>query len=476
MALNLSRNTKVYFTTNVNTDTGVLSDAATGFSNTNTFEIQVLDGYSFTQNTETQQITVTEAGIAPVRGSRTFNTALAPVDFSFSTYFRPYRAGTTSSVTATERVLWNALFGSKTIATSASSTVTNIGRAASTDAAVSITVSPGLTVEVGDVINVVGTTTATGTATSSWNQPYRVTAAGSSVTTISAEALIAPNTASGTTAGTGYVAYTGQWASSGTAVPNYSYTSTQGSQKHQLQKFAIIFVVDNVLYGVENCCLTQASIDFGLDQLATCAWTGQGTKLKQLSTITAATLSGSSASVQSSAQFIANKLSTMRLVSKVGGSDASGTTSYTVAVTGGNITINNNVTYLTPANLGVVNTPQTYFTGTRSISGNVTAYLKTGSDDSNGTGQLLTDLLTNSATDTEPKFRAVLEVGGASNPIRVDFDMPGTMLQIPTVEVQDVVSTTINFVAQPFDPVVGNNSFALNRSNDLWIRYYAPAA
>lgn len=475
MALNLSRNTKVYFTTNVNTDTGVLSDSATGFTNANTFEIQVLDGYSFTQNTETQQITVNEAGTAPVRGSRTFNTALAPVDFSFSTYFRPYRANSTSSVTATERVLWNALFGNKSLSTTAVS-VTNINRAANTDAAVTITASSAITVDVGDVINIVHATGNPGTATSSWNQPYRVTAAGSAVTTISAEALIAPNTTSGTTAGSGYSLFQGQWATGATAVPNYSYTSTQGSQKHQLQRFAIIFVVDTVLYCIDNCCLTQASIDFGLDQLATCAWTGQGTRLKQLNTVTASTLSTNSLAAQTAAQFIANKLSTLRLVSKVGGSDSTGTTSYNVAVTGGNITINNNVTYLTPANLGVVNQPATYFTGTRSIGGNLTAYLKTGSDDANSTGQLLTDLLTGSTTDTEPRYRAVLEMGGGSNPLRVDFDMPGTMLQIPTVEVQDVVSTTINFVAQPFDPVVGNNSFALNRSNDLWIRYYAPAA
>lgn len=57
---------------------------------------------------------------------------------------------------------------------------------------------------------------------------------------------------------------------------------------------------------------------------------------------------------------------------------ASPNTVYTVALTGGSLSIANNVTYLTPANLGTLNVPCTYFTGTRTITSNVTAYLKTG--------------------------------------------------------------------------------------------------
>lgn len=483
MALNLSRNTKVYFTTNVDSNTGVLTDATTGIASTNTFEIQVLDGYSFTQNTENQQITVTEAGISPIRGSRTFNTALAPVDFSFSTYLRPFRANNSSTVTAAERALWNALLGNKVLAASSSATVAGILRPNSTEASVQITLTGNLSVDAGDVLNLVAATAAAPgglTATNSWAVPYRVLSA-STGTIVNAEALIAPISAYGTgsaVASGQYVAFTGQWAS-GTSTTGsiFSYTSTQGAQKHQLQRGAMIFVVDNVTYCIDNVAMTQASIDFGIDQLATIAWTGQGTRLKQLTTLTSSFLAGSATTAISTAPFIANKLSTLRLVSRIGGADASGTTSYTVAITGGNLTINNNLTYLTPANLGVVNQPATYFTGTRDIGGNLTAYLKTGADDPNNTGQLLTDLLALSTSDTEPKYRAVLELGGGSNATRVDFDMPGAMLQIPTVEVQDVVSTTINFKAQPFDPIIGNNAFQINRSNDLWVRYYAaPAA
>lgn len=476
MALNLSRNTKVYFTTNVDATTGSVTDGNAGYSTSNLFEIQVLDGYSFTQNTETQQITVTEGGISPLRGSRTFNTALAPVDFSFSTYLRPDKPNATSATTAVERVLWNALFGSRALNTTGV-TLSKITRANNTTGDVTLYLGANVTVSSGDMIGAVLPGLGGGTASKDWSQAYRVTQAFTADTgtaTFSAEAMIAPLTASATAAVAG-LAYTGQWATGVTDAGGFSYTTTVGSQKHQLQRFGMIFVVDSAIYAIDNCCLTQASVDFGLDQLATIAWTGQGTTLKRLGTLTAANLSAAAASGPSStAKYIANKLSTMSLVSKIGGPDGNtGTTSYNVAITGGNITINNNVTYLTPANLGVVNAPVTYFTGTRDISGNVTAYLKTGTDDATGTGDLLAALLASSTTDTEPKYRAVLALGGSSNTVKVEFDMPGTMLQIPTVEVQDVVSTTINFRAQPFDPAGGSNTFALNRSNELAVRYFS---
>ena len=102
MALNLIRNSRVFFTLNLNSQ-GVVQ--ATGFNPTNTWEIQVLDGFSFSQNTNTETVTLNEAGAAPVRGQRSFNTSLAPVDFSFSTYLRPCKS---TNVKAEESVLWNA--------------------------------------------------------------------------------------------------------------------------------------------------------------------------------------------------------------------------------------------------------------------------------------------------------------------------------------------------------------------------------
>lgn len=108
MAYNLARNSRVFVTTNLNTATGAV--LTTGLSTTNTWEIQVLDGFKFAQATNTTNIQIKEAGATPIRGQRAFNTALNPADITFSTYIRPRLNG--AQATAEERVLWNALLGS----------------------------------------------------------------------------------------------------------------------------------------------------------------------------------------------------------------------------------------------------------------------------------------------------------------------------------------------------------------------------
>ena len=67
MAYNLSRNSRVFFTTNVAAADGkVIVDGSTAFSTTNCFEIQVLDGFSFKQDTAQTTIAINEIGRAHV--------------------------------------------------------------------------------------------------------------------------------------------------------------------------------------------------------------------------------------------------------------------------------------------------------------------------------------------------------------------------------------------------------------------------
>ena len=373
MSFNLIRNSRVFFTTNVNAETGLV--ATSGFNTINTREIQVLDGFSFSQNTTAETVTLSEAGAAPVRGQRSFNTALEPVDFSFSTYIRPADGGI--NITAEEGVLWNALLGSA---------------------------------NVGDI----------GAA---WTE----------------------DTASATVVAT-------------------------NSQSHQLQKFGMVIVIDGVSYVIDNCALDTATIDFGLDAISMIAWAGKGAILRQISGLTASTgstvtfangLTGTAKGKNTSAAYIANKLSTLTVKKEI---DGTGTV-YTVAITGGSLTIANNLTYLTPANLGVVNRPFTYFTGTRAVSGSINAYLRAGSTNTAG---LLADMLAGSTTDVDPAFYVQLEMGGASNATRVEFEMPATVLTIPTVATEQVVSTTINFTAQGS----ASAEFDIGAANEIEVRYY----
>ena len=107
MAYNLSRNSRLFVTTNVNTSTGAV--LTTGMTPNNCWELNILDGFKFSQDTAQTNIQINEAGTAPLRGQQAFNTALNPVDISFSTYIRPKLSN--NEVKPDEQILWNALFG-----------------------------------------------------------------------------------------------------------------------------------------------------------------------------------------------------------------------------------------------------------------------------------------------------------------------------------------------------------------------------
>jgi hypothetical protein len=134
---------------------------------------------------------------------------------------------------------------------------------------------------------------------------------------------------------------------------------------------------------------------------------------------------------------------------------------YNVPITGGSLTIENNITYLTPEELGKVNVPIGSFTGTRSITGSVTAYLNTGSTNTAG---LLTDLA--AATDTVThEFEMKLSMGGGANTPRVDFIMNHAHLVIPSINVEDVLSTEISFTGLAEE---------IDAADELVVRYVSP--
>jgi hypothetical protein len=414
MAFNLIRNARVFFTTNVSAATGVV--ASSGFTSTNTFEIQVMDGLSFTQNTTTETITLNEAGSTPNRGQRNFNTVLEPVDFSFSTYIRPKDfdpdgAGAANShqVTCEERHLWNAMFGYTPLAAAGA------------------------------------TTTATRTTGQAWGDSIND---GSPSATAYAEAILT------------------------------------ASNKNQLLQFGMLICLDDTTFIIDNCVMDTATIDFGLDTIAMVQWAGKASAIRQLavttwgtpsSGVTTATgaLTGNALFKDTTAPYLANKLSTVELKTGISSAFTAGTIdgigsakTYTIALTGGSVTIANNVTYLTPANLGVVNKPITYFTGSRTISGTINAYLRTGG---NSTAQLLTDLLAASETNVNPAFNLKMSIGGSTATTKVDLEMPAAMLQIPTIASEQVISTTVGFTAQGYS----GSAFDIGSDNELAIKYYA---
>lgn len=403
MAFNLIRNARVFFTTNTNSF-GVVNTGT--MTSTNTFELQVLDGLSFTQNTTTETITLNEAGATPNRGQRNFNTALEPVDFSFSTYIRPrdidaQLSGSGShQVSCEERHLWNAMFG-----------YTALGAA--------------------------GTAAVAGQA---WTD--------------------GPDDSVST---------------------SYAAVTLANSNRNQLLQFGLIIILDDATFVIDNCVMDTATMDFGLDTIAMIQWAGKASAIRQFDKTTLANGSGAGAVVTATAvggsntaftgtallkdtqaAYLANKLSTVTLKSGIAGSGSS----YDIALTGGSVTISNNVTYLTPSNLGVVNQPITYFTGTRSVTGSINAYLRTGSLSATA---LYNALITASSTDVNPAYNLSLSIGGSSTATtRVDLLMPAVVLQIPTIATEQVISTTIGFTAQGY----ASTSFDIGQNNEIELRYF----
>ena len=366
----------------------------------NCFRMGVLDGYSFSQGSESTDVTITEAGATPNRGSKRFNDALPPVEWSFGTYVRPFLHGAASfrenlDNDCCENIMWAALSG-----TALPSDNTSLS---------------GAGVEI---------------------------AAGS----------------------------TG------------SLVKFDQSDVHELLKLNIFFALENTTYRLNDAQVNTAEIDFSIDGIAQITWSGNATTIDQVTgasgedpskylifntTEEAATIGTTAGNVEtinfvdttgpSDADYLRNKLSTLTLAHAKNSSgvleiDGAGTaTTYDINITGGSITIENNITYVTPETLGIVDKPIGSFTGSRSISGSLTMYLDT---KSNGSNTLLTDLA--SATDLVTNaFDMSLFMGGASAP-NVGFDLPRAHLSIPTIEVGDLISTSVEFMAHGSTLLVGD--------------------
>jgi hypothetical protein len=612
MALNLVRNSRVFFTTNVSS-TGVINSS--GFLPGNTAEIQVLDGFSFSQSTSNETVTVSEAGSTPVRGQRAFNTALEPASFSFSSYLCSKIAN--SRLFAEESHLWNALFTNQPLISNTATypTTTGTGIAfqvsyAPSTLTLGITgtsptmVYPGLVV--GEVVQISGVVAGSGTAPTAaelaglnglatiatisttsitltyigspstgtfanstgiaingtigialyqqsatpitgtsvvytykttvgstpvsrvqvtgtglntadypvgttvtfrgfttaagiYNQPAVVTASTSTQIDFDYYTKIVGGVADAVLTASNLLAHKTGWITDATS----AVTTTAASNSNQLVKFGLLFVVDQVAYAIDNCVLNELTMDFGLDGIVTGAWSGQGTAVREFSstgiTLTAITANavpltqigsiGFATPKATDTQKFTSKLNTCK-ISYVGTlkdsaginiTNAIGGVNYiTVPLTGGSITISNNVTYITPAILGTVNAPVTYFTGTRAISGTLNAYLKTGTSTNNDqTGDLLSNMLKAASTAVEPVFKVEIALGGAGSWLttpatkRIELTMPSATLGIPGVDVQQVVSTNINFTGQGYNTSQTTAAYDIEKNNDLLVTYYS---
>ena len=271
------------------------------------------------------------------------------------------------------------------------------------------------------------------------------------------------------------------------------------SSRASLGTFDLYYVFSDrsagrLLYKLENAVVNEASIDFDIDGIATINWSGMAGQIKEVATglaagqVTAAdaaptasaagalwidtndsdtiymsTASGSSnwyeavsEATTSTSNFIRNRLTQLTLApetnfqsdtsfTNAAGASDSYETSYSVAITGGNVTFSNNVSYLTPEELGKVNQPIEHVTGPRSVTGSLTCYLASSDAATNRSRDLFADLVSDVNTVIN-KFAITLQVGGtdATKP-RFEIAIPTAHLEIPSHSIEDVISLETNF-------------------------------
>ena len=390
------------------------------------WEIPVLDGFSFSQATNSSEITLNEmessAGVSR-RGRRAFNDSLAPGEWSFSTYVRPFtaasggslgagKADTQAEVHAVEEVLWALMAGAD-----------NYGSAAY-DKGGSAVLTPG----------------------------------GSNMTVNFAQSNVA-----------------------------------------QLSTFNLYFVLGNAnrtVMKLEGCVVGEASLDFDIDGIATIAWSGNaanvldftgstieatsapaitantkdGTQIEvgdvfldtdashKLQIVTVKPGSGNvtlggyvNEAIDTTTNFIRNRLTVLTVTPTSQDPDSDGTpeleANYSLTLTGGSVTISNNITFITPEEIGTVNVPIGHVTGTRNVSGSFTCYLTEDTATTNASRDFFEDLraITNVVTNS---FALVFKIGGATG-TGLELNMATSHVEIPTHAIEDVISLETNFQALP---------------------------
>jgi hypothetical protein len=210
------------------------------------------------------------------------------------------------------------------------------------------------------------------------------------------------------------------------------------------------------VFTVSNAQISSVTIDFDIEGLCTAQWSGMGTSLARSTTsITGAITTGTT----STTNFIRNKLSTLTLASYSDpGSPTGAQDAYSIVLTGGSFTIENNLNFLMPEELGKVNQTIGNITGTRSISGNLTCYYDT--DIAGGkSGELWLDLITGqsggspfpngTSTPTIRNAHALtINIGGTAGN-RLVLDIPTAHLEIPTINQDELFTLEANFHGIP---------------------------
>ena len=370
-----------------------VSTVTTGHNNSNTFELPVQEGYGLSQSVATADVSVEEAGPTPTRGGKRFNTNLDPVEWSFATYFNPYALSDTASTPneykfAVDMLMWHALASGNSVPVNLDNDAWDVTGP-----------TPGAAKVFGDT------------------DAFKV---------------------------------------------DFSNNSA-----HVLTKLYLYFKIDSDVFFVSGAQVGQAEIAIDIADIAMTSWSGNALSYSRLGSEPSFIAAGGASyddstptagyvAIPDNKVFLINKLTTMDFQSDVADTtDSQVMKHYSTPLTSGSITINNNVTYLTPNTLSQVDAPIGSFTGAFEVTGTLDAYMRStgGSgatkNTAKGTTELLEDMLSNPGKITNVT-NATLFIGGeAAGSPQVKLSIPTMHIAVPSLSVDDVISTSIEFKAIP---------------------------
>lgn len=365
----------------------------------NTHEIEITDDSIITQAVDTVEIVSSESGLSPSRSIYSFNRAVLPVDWSFTTYLRPTSA-------------------------------------------------------MDDVISSYSSIDGNVAPVADW--------------------FLWQTLVSNTSYATGSV-----WRAGG-KLPTNNVSSISRSHSSRTdfasaQETHLYAKLDNIIYQVSNATINQASVNGNIDKIASTTWVGYGTKLNELigdarnnavsvfggilnngSIVTANSNSSSLTEAASyhpyssivvggndtTPSYIKNRLSEIILTYAEADSSA---VEYNFPVTAINLTYTNNINYLTPDELSVLNIPIGQFVNSRIITGSLTAYLRTAAS-----AQFMRNVVNDARTRTASSASANIRIGGNTAPF-VAFVFPAVQFNHPTLDHGEIISTNIEFIGQTSD-------------------------
>jgi len=517
------------------------TETAANFGLGSCWEIPILDGYSFSQATNTSEITLAEmestVGVSR-RGRRMFTDSLAPAEWSFSTYIRPFdskgqdnvnsavkaaESGTTSEVHAVEEVLFAQMFGADEYSSSLfkRSTSTNpvtgpVITPANAESVIVLTESNRSALHAMTIWFWVDTATSNplvyrlpeavvndvsidfdvdGIATLNWSGfAKEVQDKSGNVIIKNVRPTVGNDTTSGNDIAMGDV-----WIDTGNSLGRAFHLIKSLPNSGQLGTSNVTQAIDEATTSTKNFIrnrLTSVDIEAS-DQADKVSTIFPGSHV----TLTAATkanpvvitanghgfavgdvvrVTGDSGHDTSSGDStdpigggidltITAVATNTFTIGALNGTNHVGTFNttgcvahngkYSLTLTGGSFNIANNITYLVPEELGAINKPLEHVTGTRTATGNATCYLTLNDSDlTSGTSrQFFNDLVSDGAMGkVVNKFKVTMHIGGsaatgnATDPaLKIIF--PTAHIEVPTHQVEDVISVETNFNALPTD-------------------------